>query len=108
MNDDTNKFLKEIKEVLEIVNSKVKMLESSQRLTSHQITFIKDQQSVMNEKLTEHTDKLDALMAETLDMHQQVGAIWDRISLESDENAKQIKEIKQHVGLPTNPNYPLD
>ncbi len=49
--------------------------------------------------LEEHTDKIDALTAEAQDIHQQTGAIWDKISLTYERNKREIDEIKDHLGL---------
>lgn len=54
-NDDV---LKQIKEVLDIVKSKVDKLEFFQDVTSEKVRFAKDQLSVINEKLDSHSASL--------------------------------------------------
>ena len=103
-NDD----LKKLKELLEIIGNKVGKLETHLTFRSAALDLIKDQQSVINEKLdgldekTERVeDKLDALTADVMDLQDQTKAIWDKISLEDDKNKREINEIKEHLGIPT-------
>lgn len=80
--------IKTIKELLEIIKHKVGMVEMRQTTQSSQISVMKDQQSVINEKLDEmketqedHTKRLEALAVDS-------------------EQLLMIDEIKRHVGLP--------
>lgn len=76
-NDD----LKKIKELLEIVNNKVGKLETHVSVHSTTMYLIKDQQSVMNDKL---------------------------YNLKGDikELKENVDEIKTHLGLPIMPDTP--
>ena len=70
--------LKKIKELVEIINSKTASLETRQYLLSQLVQMIKDQQSVMNNKLDNHNKRLDKITAiqnshtKTLKDHSQV------------------------------------
>lgn len=46
-------------------------------------------------------EKIDALTGDVIDLQQTTGAIWDKISLESDKAKREIDEIKEHLGLPS-------
>ena len=45
-------------------------------------------------------EKIDALTVDVVDLQQTTGAIWDKISLESDKAKRETDEIKEHLGLP--------
>lgn len=55
--------LRKIKELLEIVKHKVGMMEVSRRGQSAQLSLMKDQQSVINEKLDNLSESLDEKFA---------------------------------------------
>ena len=50
--------IKPIKEVVEVVNHKVGLINSSQSIMSAQLGMVKDQMSVINDKLDIHTASL--------------------------------------------------
>ncbi len=80
--------LKKIKELLEIVKHKVDTMEMSRTGQSATIHLIKEQQSVMNEKLDEvketqedHTRRLEALAGDTEQLLMDVKGIRDKEGL---------------------------
>ena len=101
-NDD----LKKIKELLEIVNSKVGKLETHLTFRSATLELIKDQQSVMNEKLDRVEDKVDALTSDVIELQDQTKAVWDKIALGHTRNKREIDEIKRHLDMPLMPDTP--
>lgn len=99
-----NGILRKIKELLEIVGSKVDKLETHVSLHSATLQLIKDQQSVMNEKLDTLQEDMDEVK-ETQDSH--TGAlinIESRLEGFADAwkiNRAEINKVKRHLGLPT-------
>ena len=118
-NDDLKKInrgtisLREIKEILEIVNNKVGKLETHVGTHSTALYVMKDQQSVMNEKLDTIESKLEEL-SENVDaargdielLHTDVKGIRDDIGLWHQRDKREIDEIKTHLGLPLMPDTP--
>lgn len=109
-NDD----LKRIKELLEIVNNKVGKLETHISVPTSTMHVIKDQQSVMNEKLDgleggiktvkeqvkEMSENVDAARGDIESLHLDVKAIKEKQGLFHSRNKREIDEIKTHLGLP--------
>mgnify|MGYP001609672070 CR=1 FL=1 len=75
--------LKKIKELLEVVNNKVGKLETHVYLHSSTVRSIKEQQSVMNEKL-------DDLKADIKKLDQKADGILE-FAQEADEEAEKTK-----------------
>lgn len=108
--------LKTIKELLEIVKQKVDTM-SGHYATIH---LMKEQQSVMNEKLDaissdlgevketqeDHTGKLETLSGEVEEVHTKVKVIRDEIGLWHQRDKREIDEIKEHLNLPIVPDIP--
>ena len=96
--------LKKIKELLEVVNNKVGKLETHVSTHSATMHVIKDQQSVMNEKLDNLQEDINEVK-ETLESHG--GSLVDiesRLEGFADSwkiNRAEINKVKKHVGLPT-------
>lgn len=115
-NDD----LKKIKELLEIVNSKVGKLETHVSIHTSTMHVIKDQQSVMNEKLDglqedvhglekgvkEMSENVDAARGDIESLHMDVKGIRDKEGLFHSRNKREIDEIKTHLGMPLMPDTP--
>lgn len=108
-NDD----LKKIKELLEIVNNKVGKLETHVSVHSATMHVIKDQQSVMNEKLDkivrdveEMSENVDAARGDIELLHMDVKGIRDKEGIAHSRNKREIDEIKTHLGLPLMPDTP--
>ncbi len=108
--------IKPLKELLEITSHKVRQTDMSQTLMSSQLGRIKDQISVMNEKLDDHTAKLDAHTAmfdehsskldihtaslvtieDTLKSYRDMYVIHNEKSEDLDE---RVMVIEEHLGL---------
>lgn len=102
-NDDSKK----IKELLEIAANKVGKLETHVSVHSATMHVIKDQQSVMNEKLDdlqgdikELTENVDAARGDIELLHMDVKWIRDKEGLFHSRNKREIDEIKTHLGMP--------
>ncbi len=101
-NDDSRK----IKELLEIINNKVGKLETHVSVHTATMHVIKDQQSVMNEKLDdlkgdikELTENVDAARGDIELLHMDVKGIRDKDGLFHSRNKREIDEIKTHLGM---------
>ena len=98
MNDDIKNLLKDLKDVIEVISHKVSDFETSKGLASHQVTFMRDQQSVMNEKLDhqskvldEHTEKLKTL-DELTDKVDAFMGTWKRSNKKLDPPTTWLKQ----------------
>lgn len=105
---------KAVKELLEIINSKVGKIEMRQSLQTTQLSLMKDQQSVMNEKLDDISSDVDGLkkdigeLSENVDaargdieqLHMDVKGIRDKENLFHSRNKREIDEIKTHLNMP--------
>lgn len=90
-NDD----LKKIKELLEIVNNKVGKLETHVSLNSATMLVIKDQQSVMNEKLDQVQETLGNHGAALVTIESRLDGFADAWKI----NRAEINRVKKHLGL---------
>lgn len=105
-NKSVENMLKELKELVEVVNHKVGKIETNQGIYSAQLVLIKDKQSVLNDKLDDHTRRLEALAGDTEQLLTDVKGIRDEIGLWHGRDKREIDEIKKHVGLPIIPDSP--
>ena len=101
------KQMRDLKELIEVVNHKVGSIDANQKIYSAQLVLIKDKQSVLNDKLDEvtdtqkdHTRKLEALSGDVEQLLTDVKGIRDEIGLWHGRDKREIDEIKKHVGLP--------
>lgn len=113
-NDD----LKEIKELLEIVGNKVGRLETHVSTHSATMHLIKDQQSVMNEKLDDLKEDAEETRQDSQELKEDVAEVKE--TLESHDgalvriesrlegfadawkiNRAEINKVKRHLGLPS-------
>jgi len=117
--DKIQKLIKDeirpVKEIVEVVKQKVDGQDLYQRSTTSTVRSLKEQMSVMNEKLDsvfdqtakltegmtevkevldEHSNKINALVLEVHEIHQELGSSKDKTTLKLDK-------LKEHVGLPT-------
>ena len=102
-----------VKDIVEVVKHKVDTQQMFQSNTADNIRLIKEQQSIINEKLDEHTkklgrleDKADALTGDVMELQDQTKAVWDKIALGHTRNKREIDEIKRHLDLPSMPDVP--
>lgn len=85
MTSDEIKKLKEIihaevrpvREMVEIVKRQVKSIDMGQTLSSGQLRSIREMQSVMNDKLDQHTEVLESHTASLGNLEQMIPAIGD-------------------------------
>lgn len=83
-----------IKEILEILQHKVSQLELFQHAAAANIRMIKDQQSVMNEKLDNHTVSLDNHTASLINIENELGVYGDMYKLNNDNMKKLEKRLE--------------
>lgn len=109
-----NEDLKKIKELLEIVKHKVDTMETTKTGQSAALYFMRDQQSVINEKLDvlskdigevketqgDHTKRLEALVGDVHDLQDQIKALDDKTGMYHARNKREVDEIKEHLNLP--------
>ena len=133
-NDDTKnleKIIKEairpLKDMVEVVKHKIGRMESGKEAQSTSLYLMREQQSVMNEKLDKVVNKVDALskdvealkkdvkeVQENVDaargdiesMHMDIIAIKETEGLFHSRNKREIDEIKTHLNLPLIPDTP--
>lgn len=58
----------------------------------------------LDEKLEPIHHKIDALTADVIDLQDTAKAVWDKFSLVETKQERDIDEIKEHLGLPTQNN----
>lgn len=104
---------KAVKELLEIIHNKVGKIEMRQSLQTTQLSLMKDQQSVMNEKLDnivsevkEMSENVDAARGDIESIRMDVKAIREKQGMYHSRNKREIDEIKTHIGLPLMPDTP--
>lgn len=98
-NDDLKKLkillkdeIKPLKELLEITSHKVKQIDLGQTLMSSQVGRLRDQVSVINEKLDDHSGKLDAHTAK-LDQHSSKLDIHTESLVTIEDTLKSYKDM---------------
>lgn len=100
------KVLKElvtpVKELVEITNHRVKKVETGQTILQISADKIKDQQSVMNEKLDEHTEKLDNHTAALMKIEDTLEGYADMYKVNKEDNERleqRVEAIETQVGI---------
>ena len=113
MKEMVKDVIRPIGDMVEVLKMKVSNQGAIVSAAAENVRSVKEQQSVMNEKLTgmqntldEHTDKLDALLGDVMDLQDQTKAIHDKIGLGHTRNKREIDETKTHLGLPLMSNLP--
>lgn len=113
VNDELKKQLRDLKELIEVVNNKVGKIDTNQGIYSAQLVLIKEKQSVLNEKLDhidetleDHTKRLEALGGDTEQLLDDVKGIRDEIGLWHQRDKREIDQIKNHLNLPIIPDIP--
>ena len=98
--NDTNTLkdeLKPVKDLLEIIKNKVDKMETFQNVTMQQVRDMKDQQSVINEKLDSHTGAL--IRIETV-----LVGYADMYKINKDNivrHEKRISKMEDNLGIQT-------
>jgi predicted nucleic acid-binding Zn-ribbon protein len=124
--DKNTSTLRAIKELVEIIKKKLDWMELRTSSTSSAVQRIQEQQSVMNDKLDQHTKtlkshtltlaghtkihtkhtsilekhtgQLGALLLDVDQLQQESKALGDEI-VENRKTRKEVKKIKQRLGL---------
>lgn len=104
--------LRSIKELVELMKKKLDWIELTSSSISTSMRFVREQQSIINDKLDQHTktlkshtlllkrhaNKLDALLVDVDQLQQESKALGDEI-VENRKTRKEVTKIKQHLGL---------
>lgn len=85
--------LKKIKELLEIVNNKVGKLETHLTVRSATLDLLKDQQSVMNQKLDEVQETLDSHTASLMNIEATLEGYADAYKV----NKSNIERLDERL-----------
>lgn len=105
--------IRELKDIVEIIKHKVDTSQIFLMSTTENIKLMKEQQSIINEKLdnlTKETKELredvDAARGDIELMHMDVKGIKEKESLFHSRNKREVDEIKTHLGMPLIPDVP--
>lgn len=126
--------VRDLKDVVELTKRKVDNIQIFQSASSDNVRLVKEQQSLINEKLDKTGKKVDALLnnaskltddikglkkdvkeiQENVDaargdielLHMDVKGIKEKESLFHLRNKREIDEIKTHLGMPLIPDIP--
>lgn len=94
--------IQQFKELLEIIKHKVDMLSVSQTGQSASIALMKDQQSVMNKKLDDLQESVEANTASVIDMEATLKAYSDMYKI-NDANIRKIQKrlepLEEEAGI---------
>ena len=112
--DDTNNLkntLRPLKDLLEIVKNKVDKMETFQNVTMQQVRDIKDQQSVINGKLDEMQQTLDAHTGSLMTIEKELKGYADMYKI-NDSNIrrmeKRLETLEEDTGLDVPPELRLE
>lgn len=98
--------IRPVKELVEILKNKVDQIELFQNVTMNQTRTIKDQQSVMNEKLTEMQETLDANTASVVTIEKEIKGYGDMYKI-NDSNIrkmqKRLEPLEENAGVEVPP-----
>lgn len=86
-----------IKELLEVIKHKVDGTEVRVRMLSHEIREVKDQQSVLNEKLDQIQETLESHGGSLVNIESRLEGFADAWKI----NRAEINKVKKHLGLPS-------
>lgn len=102
--------IRSVKEIVEILKNKVEQIELFQNVTMNQTRTIKDQQSVMNEKLTEMQETLDANTASVITIEKEIKGYGDMYKI-NDSNIRKIQKrlepLEKEAGVEVPPEFQL-
>ena len=112
--DDTknlNENLRTLKELLEIVKDKVDRMETFQNVTMQQVRHVKDQQSVINGKLDEMRETLDAHTGSLITIEKELKGYADMYKI-NDSNIrrveKRLKTLEEDADVDVPPEFKLE
>lgn len=103
--------LRPLKDLLEIVKDKVARAETFQNVTMQQVRDIKDQQSVMNGKLDEVQETLDAHTGSLITIEKELKGYADMYKI-NDSNIrrmeKRLETLEEDAGVDVMPALKLE
>ncbi|GEM_PF-3448752 len=89
----TEKSLRELRDILEVVKSKVAGTSGTVSLLLSQVRFLRDHQSVISEKLDVHEEKLKALIR-TAEEHEEK---LNKLIASDEENTPKLDSIRLSI-----------
>lgn len=99
--------LRPLKDILEIVKDKVERMETFQHVTMQQVRDIKDQQSVINGKLDEMQETLDAHTGSLITIEKELKGYADMYKI-NDSNIRRVEKRLETLEEDTGVNVPSE
>lgn len=97
--------LKKIKELVEIIVSKIRSIDTNQSISSDQIRMIRDQQSVINGKLDNIEERLDTHTSSLVKIEATLEGYGDMYKLNKEKSEgleERMDVIEDQLGIPKN------
>lgn len=99
-----------VKEFVEILKNKVDKMGLFQNVIMGQVRIVKDQQSVINEKLDELKETLDATSASVVTIEKEIKAYGDMYKI-NNSNSKKLEKrmevLEENAGIEPSPEFIL-
>lgn len=93
-----------LKELIEILSSKVNKQELYVVTTASNVKSLKDQQSVINEKLDELKKQVSDPKTGLKRINEKMDALWDQTSELTVGADKRLRTVEAHAGIAAPPN----
>lgn len=87
---------KDLKKLADLITVKIS---SAIRPATMRLDVLSDKINMVYTRLETLDEKADALTVDLHDLQIQTKAIWDKISIVEEGTKREIKEVKEHVGL---------
>lgn len=103
--------LRPLKDLLEIVKDKVDRMETFQNVTMQQVRDIKDQQSVINRKLDDMQETLDAHTGSLMTIENELKGYADMYKINDSNNRKmekRLETLEEDAGVDIPPELKLE
>ncbi len=94
--EDTKKLIRSVKDIVELVKKRVDTIQMFQSTASDNIRLMKEQQSLMNEKLEEIQETQESHTGVLMDIEGRLEGFADAWKI----NRTEINKVKRHIGLP--------
>lgn len=94
--EDTKKLIRSVKDIVELVKKRVDTIQMFQSTASDNIRMMKEQQSLMNEKLEEIQETQERHTGALIDIESRLEGFADAWKI----NRAEINKVKRHIGLP--------
>lgn len=94
--EDTKKLIRSVKDIVELVKKRVDTIQMFQSTASDNIRLMKEQQSLMNEKLEEIQETQESHTGALMDIESRLEGFADAWKI----NRAEINKVKRHIGLP--------